>query len=121
MLRESVIQYPTLAARDGQKSAQKGASPCCNLAEVSNTLAIPPPAVKPQMSKTRLPPRSRGAANDAKIFTPSLPRRLLTSCIAQKTRTMMNVCPGTLGHPPQAEIISASRARPPIQVCIPKQ
>src|SRR5215217_944460 len=34
MLRESVIQYPTFAARLGQKSVQKGTLPCCSLAEV---------------------------------------------------------------------------------------
>src|SRR5918993_4027809 len=121
MLRESVIQYPTFAANDGQNSAQKGASPCCSLAEVSNTLAIPPPTEKPQTSKARLPMRSKGAANDSNTFTPSMPRRMMTSCIAQKTKKVMNECPGTLAHPAQAAVISASRARPPIQVCIPNQ
>ena len=121
MLRESVIQYPTFAARDGQKSAQKGASPCCNLAEVANTLAMPPPAEKPQMSRTRLPMRSKGAANASKTLTPSTPRRMITSCIAQNTKKVMKECPGTLAHPPQAAVISASRARPPIQVCMPNQ
>src|SRR5215213_9564680 len=121
MLRESVIQYPTLAASDGQNRAQKGASPCCSFAEVANTLAMPPPAEIPQTSRTRLPIRSRGAANDSKSLTPSTPRRIITSCIAQNTKNIMKECPGTLPHPLKAALIRASRARPPIQVCIPNQ
>jgi hypothetical protein len=82
---------------------------------------MPPPAEKPQMSRAKLPIRSRGAANDSKSFTPSTPRRMITSCIAQKTKKVMKECPGTLAHPAQAAVINASRARPPIQVCIPNQ
>src|SRR5215213_3025656 len=61
MLRESVIQYPTLAARLGQKSAQKGASPCWSFAELVNTSLTPPPAEKPHTSKAMLPTISSGA------------------------------------------------------------
>src|SRR5215203_2168135 len=103
MLRESVIQYPTFAARLGQKSVQNGALPCCSSAEVENTLVTPPP-------------RRSGAENDSNHFTPSTPVRIMMSCIAQKTRKAMKVCPVMLAQPPHAAVTRASRAAPSSQV-----
>src|ERR687894_1934835 len=121
MLRESVIQYPTFAARDGQKSAQNGAFPCWGLVELENTFPIPPPATKPQISRARPPPISRGAEKDSNHFTPSTPVRMIATCMAQNTKKAINVCPATFAQPPQAAVTRASRAAPPSQVCIPNQ
>src|SRR3712207_47153 len=121
MLRESVIQYPTFAARDGQKRTQNGACPCCSCAEVENTFPTPPPATKPQTSSAIPPAINSGAERDSNHLTPSMPVRMITTCITQKTRKAMKVCPGTLAQPPQAALTRASRAAPPIQVCIPNQ
>src|SRR5215207_5257483 len=121
MLRESVIQYPTFAARLGQKSVQNGTLPCCSLAEVVKTLAMPPPAEKPQMRSAIPPSRRSGAARDSKTFTPSTPNIMITTCITQKMKKAMNVCPGTLAHPPRTAVVRASRAAPPSQVCMPNQ
>ncbi len=116
-----MIQYPTFAAREGQKSAQKGALPVWSSAEVENTLPIPPPALKPQTSRAMLPPIRSGAERDSNHLTPSTPVRMITTCIAQNTRKAMKVCPVTLAQPPHAAVTSASRADPPSQVCIPNQ
>src|SRR5919107_2838058 len=121
MLRESVIQYPTLAARDGQKSAQNGASPCCIFAELVNTGPIPPPAVNPQINSAMPPAIRSGAAKDSNHLTPSIPVRMITSCIAQKTKKAIKAWPVTLAQPPQAAVGRASRARPPSQVWMPTQ
>src|ERR671916_2069138 len=104
MLRESVIQYPTFAARLGQKSVQNGMLSCCSLAEVVKTLAMPPPAEKPQIRSASPPSRRSGAARDSKTFTPSMPNMMITTCMTQKTKKAMNVCPGTLAHPPQTAV-----------------
>src|SRR5829696_8442409 len=119
MLRESVIQYPTCAARDGQKSVQNVMSSCCSLAEVVKTLAMPPPAENPQIRSAIPPSKSSGAAHDSKTLTPSTPNMMITTCMTQKTKKAMNVRPGILVHPPQTALIRASRAAPPSQVCIP--
>src|SRR5215218_10097524 len=116
MLRESVIQYPTFAAKDGQKSVQNGKLSCCSLAEVVKTLARPPPAEKPQIRSAIPPSRSSGAAHDSKTLTPSTPNMMITTCMIQKTKKAMNVRPGILVHPPQTALIRASRAAPPSQV-----
>src|SRR3712207_8718738 len=87
MLRESVIQYPTFAARDGQKSAQNGALPCWSCAELENTFPTPPPATKPQISRARPPPIRSGAEKDSNHFTPSTPVRMIATCMAQNTRS----------------------------------
>src|SRR3712207_2675980 len=121
MLRESVIQYPTFAAREGKNNAQNGAFPCWSSAEVENTLPTPPPAVNPQISSARLPPSSSGADKDSNHFTPSMPVRMITSCITQKTRKAIKVCPVTLAQPPHAAVTRASRAAPPSQVWMPNQ
>src|SRR5829696_5309163 len=121
MLRESVIQYPTFAAKDGQNSVKNGMLSCCNLAEVVKTLAIPPPAEKPQMRSASPPSKRSGADSDSKTFTPSTPNVMITTCMTQKTKKATNVCPGTFAHPPQTAVIRASRAAPPSQVCIPNQ
>src|SRR5215218_1676285 len=121
MFRESVIQYPTFAARLGQKRTQNGAWPCCNSADFANTWPTPPPAVKPQMSRAMPPAIRSGAAKDSKYLTPSMPVKMITTCIAQKTKKVMKECPGTLAQPPQKAVTRASVARPPIQVCIPNQ
>src|ERR671919_1412941 len=121
MLRESVIQYPTFAARLGQKSVQNGALLCWSSAEVENTLATPPPATNPQIKSATPPPIRSGAENDSNHFTPSMPVRMMTSCIAQKTRKAMKVCPVMLAQPPHAAVTRASRAAPPSQVWIPNQ
>src|SRR3712207_9014542 len=121
MFRESVIQYPTFAARLGQKSDQKGAFPCCSSAEVEKTFPTPPPAVKPQM-RSAMPPTIRsGAAKDSNHLTPSIPVRMITSCINQKTKKAMKVCPETFAQPPHAAVTRASRAAPPSQVWMPNQ
>ena len=91
-----MIQYPTFAARDGQKSAQNGALPCWSSAEVENTLPTPPPATKPQISSAMLPPIRSGAEKDSNHFTPSMPVRMITSCIAQNTTKAMNGVPGNV-------------------------
>jgi hypothetical protein len=44
---------------------------------------------------------------------------MITICIAQKTKKAMNVWPGTFAQSPQAVDVRESRARPPIQVCMP--
>src|SRR5918997_2608527 len=121
MFKESVIQYPTLAARDGQKIAQNGACPCCSSAEVEKTLPTPPPAVKPQIRSAMLPPIRSGAEKDSNHLTPSMPVRMITTCITQKTMKAMKVWPGTLPQPPQAAVTRASRAAPPSQVWMPNQ
>src|SRR5918994_3585621 len=104
MLRESVIQYPTFAARDGQKSAQNEAWPACNSADVWNTLITPPPAVNPQMSRATPPASRSGAAKDSKYLTPSMPIRMITTCIAQKTKKVMKESPGTFAQPLQIAV-----------------
>src|SRR5919199_6310549 len=104
MLRERVIQYPTFAARDGQKIAQNGACPCCSCAEVSKTLATPPPEVKPQIRSAMLPPIRSGAENDSNHLTPSTPNQMIATCIAQKTKKAMKVCAVMLAQPPQAAL-----------------
>src|ERR687894_52669 len=119
MLRESVIQYPTFAARDGQKSAQNGALPCWSCAELENTFPTPPPATKPQIRSASPPPIKRGAEKDSNHFTPSMPVRMMASCIAQKTRNAIKVPPVLSPPPPPPAVTSASRAAPPSQVCIP--
>src|SRR5215211_74171 len=121
MLRESVIQYPTFAAKDGQKRTQNGAWPCCNSADFWNTLATPPPAVNPQTSRATPPAIRSGAAKDSKYLTPSIPVRMIATCTAQKTKKVMKECPGTLSQPLQKAVTRASVASPPIQVCIPNQ
>src|SRR3712207_6070864 len=121
MLRESVIQYPTLAASEGQKSAQNGACPCCSSAEVAKTLPTPPPATKPQIRSAIPPPISSGAANDSNHLTPSMPDRMITSCITQKTKKAIKVCPVTFAQPPHAAVTRASMAAPPSQVWMPNQ
>src|SRR5215212_969661 len=121
MFRESVIQYPTFAAKEGQKSTQNGAWPACSSADFSKTLPTPPPAVKPQMSRATPPPIRSGAAKDSKYLTPSTPVRMITTCIAQKTKKVMKACPGTLAQPLQKAVTRASVARPPIQVWMPNQ
>jgi hypothetical protein len=121
MLRESVIQYPTLAASEGQKSAQNGACPCCSCAEVENTFPTPPPAVKPQIKRAMLPASSKGAAKDSKYLTPSIPDRMIASCTTQKIKKAMALPYARSDHPPHAAPIKALSANPPIQVCIPNQ
>src|SRR5918994_3156649 len=121
MLREKVIQYPTCAARLVQKSDQNDALPCWSSAEVENTLATPPPATNPQIRSATPPPIKSGAENDSNHFTPSMPVRMMTSCIAQKTTKAMKVCPGMLTQPPHAAVTRASRAAPPSQVWMPNQ
>src|SRR5215216_1089174 len=116
ILRESVIQYPTFAARLGQKSVQNGALPCWSSAEVENTLVTPPPAMNPQIRSATPPPMRSGAENDSNHFTPSTPLRMMTSCIAQKIRKAMKVCPVMLAQPPHVAVTRASRAAPPSQV-----
>jgi hypothetical protein len=46
---------------------------------------------------------------------------MITTCIAQKTKKVMNWCPATFAQPPQAPVMRASRANPPIQVWMPNQ
>src|ERR687897_2066088 len=115
MLRESVIQYPTLAASEGEKSAQNGACPCWSCAEVENTFPIPPPATKPQIRSAIPPPISSGAANDSNHLTPSMPVRMITSCITQKTKKAIKVCPVTFAHPPNPGERRAWGGAPPTQ------
>src|SRR5215218_705665 len=121
MLRESVIQYPTLTASEGQKSTQNGAWPACSSADFSKTLPTPPPATNPQMSRATPPPRRSGAAKDSKYLTPSTPVRMIATWTIQKTKKVMKACPGTFAQPLQMAVTRASVARPPIQVCIPNQ
>jgi hypothetical protein len=121
MLRESVIQYPTFAARDGKNNAQNGALPCWSSAEVENTLPTPLPATNPQIRSAMLPLRRSGAERDSNHFTPSMPVRMMTSCIAQNTMKAINVCPVTLAQPSQTAVTSASRAAPPSHVWMPNQ
>src|SRR5918994_1270780 len=111
MLREKVIQYPTCAARLVQKSDQNDALPCWSSAEVENTLATPPPATNPQIRSATPPPIKSGAENDSNHFTPSMPVRMMTSCIAQKTTKAMKVCPGMLTQPPHATRALAMAAK----------
>src|SRR3712207_1567694 len=121
MLRESVIQYPTFAASAAGKIAQNVACPACNSADLAKTLPTPPPATKPQIRRAMPPAIRSGAAKDSNHLTPSMPVRMITTCTTQKTRKAIKVCPGTLAQPPQAAVTRASRAAPPIQVCIPNQ
>src|ERR687897_2288293 len=121
MLRESVTQYPTFAARLGQKSVQNGTLPCWSSAEVENTLATPPPATNPQIRSATPPPIRSGAENDSNHFTPSMPVRMMTSCTAQKPTKAMKVCPGMLAQPPDAAVTKASRGGPPSQGWVAKQ
>src|SRR3712207_1307794 len=105
MFRESVIQYPTFAARLGQKSDQNGAFPCCNSAEVEKTFPTPPPAVKPQM-RSAMPPTIRsGAAKDSNHLTPSTPNMMITTCIAQQTKKVMNWCPATFAQQDRKSVV----------------
>src|SRR3954447_18634097 len=121
MFRESVTQYPTFAARDGQKSVQNGVFPCCSSTEEVNTLLIPPPSEKPQTRRARLPTMRSGAEKDSKYLIPSIPGMMIATCKAQNAKKVVNWCPGTVAKPPQSTVSRASRARPPSQVWIPNQ
>src|SRR4028119_1388082 len=119
MLRETVIQYPTFAARLGQNNAQKGALPVWSWEEVESMLPNPPPAEMPHTSSARLPTIRSGAEKASNHLTPSTPNQMITTCISQNTMKVMAVLPGTLPQPPHTALMSELRARPPIQVCIP--
>src|SRR5215210_2251556 len=111
MFRETVIQYPTFAAREGQKSAQNGALPVRSSEEVESTLPSPPPADMPQTRSARLPTIRSGAERDSNHLTPSMPNQMITTCIGQDP---MKGNAGFPGPSPQAAAISGLGARPPI-------
>src|SRR3712207_1676636 len=106
MLRETVIQYPTLAARLGQNNAQNGALPVLSPEEGESTSTCPPPAARHQAGRARLPASRSGGERAANHFTPSTPRQVITTCINQNTIKVMAVFPGTFPQPPQAARIS---------------
>src|SRR4028119_1970244 len=114
MLRETVIQYPTFAARLGQNNAQKGALPVCSWEEVESMLPNPPPAEMPHTKSARLPTIRSGAEKASNHLTPSTPNQMITTCMSQNTMKVMAVLPGTSPHPPQMAPIKELSARPPL-------
>src|SRR3954451_9786583 len=118
MFIESVIQYPTFAARPGPNSAQKLWSSVISFDEAEKTL---PPTPKAQISSATLEPSSSGAAKLSRNLMPSMPRRMIATWIAQKTANAIALWPVTSAQPAVSVVISVSSASAPIQVWIPNQ
>ena len=109
------------AARPGANSAQKLWSSDTSLDEAENTLPIPPPASKPQISSARLPPISSGAAVRSSQRMPSIPRRMIASSISQNAPNAIALWPPTSFQPFHSVAIRVSTASAPIHVWIPNQ
>ena len=110
-----------LAASPGANSDQKLWSSVTSLDEAENTLPIPPPASKPQISSAALPPISSGAAVRSSQRMPSIPRRMIATSISQKAPNAIALWPPTSAQPCHSVLISVSTASAPIQVWMPNQ
>ena len=110
-----------LAASPGANSDQKDWSSVTSFDDSENTLAIPPPASKPQISSAALPPISSGAAVRSSQRMPSMPRRMIASSISQNAPNAIALWPPMSVHPVHSVAISVSTASAPIQVWIPNQ
>src|SRR5690349_24620483 len=109
-----------LAARPGANSDQNVWWSDTSFEEVENTLPIPPPAEKPQISSPALPPSSSGAAQLSRTLMPSIPRRMIATWISQKTANAIALCPDRSAQLEVSVVISVSSASAPIQVWIPR-
>src|SRR4051794_3407048 len=110
-----------LAARPGANSDQKLASPATSFDDAENTLPMPPPALKPQISRPTLPPMSSGAAVRSSQRMPSMPRRMMTTWMSQNAPKAIALCAPMSVQPLHAAVITASTASAPIQVWMPNQ
>ena len=107
------------AARPGANSDRKVWSSVTSLDEAENTLPIPPPASKPQISSATLPPTSSGAAVRSSHRMPSIPRRMIASSISQNAPNAIALWAPMSAQPFHSVAISVSTASAPIQVWIP--
>src|SRR3954447_20574780 len=119
MLSESVIQYPMFAARPGANSDQNDWWSLTSFDDAENTLPIPPPAEKPQISSPTLPAISSGAAQLSRILMPSMPRRMIATWISQNTPKATALWSEKSAQLAVSVVISVSSASAPIQVWIP--
>src|SRR3954464_13530648 len=116
MFIDSVIQWPTCAARPGPKSDQKLPWSVISFEEAENTF---PPTPKAQISSATLEPSSSGAAQLSRNLMPSMPRRMIATWTSQKTAKAIALCPLTSVQLEVSAVISVSSASAPIQVWIP--
>src|SRR3954454_12345063 len=118
MFIESVIQYPTFAARPGPNSAQKLWSSVISFDDAEKTFPATPNA---QISSATLEPSSSGAAQLSRNLIPSMPRRMIATWISQNTAKAIALCPLMSVQLEVSAVISVSSASAPIQVWMPNQ